>query len=81
MNTLALLILEHLKKAGTNAVPDGTLFIALRNMTRPVASEQEWATAIKHLVRRGFIDYEVSPLNDEKKWFIKEAGLVALRQA
>jgi hypothetical protein len=84
MNALALLILEHLAKAAGNMVPDGTLYIELKAMTRPVATEIDWKKAIRFLTAKGLIGTERDPVTDEVKHLILEKGeafLVKRRRA
>jgi hypothetical protein len=81
MNQLAKLILEHLDKAGTNMLPDGALFIELRDMPRPPATDLDWKITTGFLEKKGFIAFERDELTDEKMYYITEAGrLVRLRR-
>ena len=76
MNTLAKLILEHLDKAGTNMLPEGTLRLELREMMRPPASDMDFNIAFAWLEKKGFAASEPDELSEEKMWFITEAGRV-----
>lgn len=76
MNTLSKLILEHLDKAGTNMLPEGTLRVELREMTRPAATDLDFGVAFTWLEKKGFASFEPDELTEEKMWFITEAGRV-----
>lgn len=39
---IALLILEHLRKANGNPLPEGTLFVGIRYMTTPIAKRSQF---------------------------------------
>jgi hypothetical protein len=81
MNKLARLILEHLDKAGGHMLPEEGFYSELRQMCRPVATEDEWTDAIYLLLQKEYIGFKRDELTDEKKYFIKEAGQAVLRRA
>lgn len=80
MNTLALLILEHLQKAQGNMIPDGTLFIELKGMTRPASTQLDWKKAITFLTKKGLIGTDRDAITEEQKHYIEEAGTLFLRR-
>jgi len=81
VNPITLLILEHLAKAKANMIPEETLFIGIRNMTRPMASRPLFNRTVAELLKRKLIDFEKDEISGGRKLFIKEAGQVALRRA
>jgi len=81
MTKLARLILEHLDKAEPHMLPNDGFFSELRQMCRPVATEDEWTDATYLLLQKNFIGFKRDELTDEKKYFIKEAGQAVLRRA
>jgi hypothetical protein len=81
MTKLPRLILEHLDIVHPYALPEAGLYSELRQMVRPVATEPEWTDAIYHLLQKELIGFQRDRISDEKKFFIKEAGQVALRAA
>ena len=81
MTKLARLILEHLDIVHPYALPEAGLFSELRQMIRPVATDEQWTDAIYHLLQKEMIGFQRDKISDEKKYFIKEAGQVALRAA
>jgi len=81
MNELKRLILEHLDTVHPYAMPEAGLYTQLRQLVRPVATEEQWTDAIYDLLQKELIGFKRSVISDEKKLFIKEAGQVALREA
>ena len=81
MTKLARLILEHLDVVHPYALPEAGLFSELRQMVRPVATEEQWTDAVYHLLQKELIGFKRDVLSDEKNYFIKEAGQVTLRAA
>lgn len=80
MNALAKLLLKHLDVAAPYAVPEETLFTELRDLVRPVATEEQWTDTLYHLLQKEFIGFVRDDVSDEKKFFIKESGQTALRR-
>jgi hypothetical protein len=79
MTKLPRLILEHLD--GINYMtPEPGLFSQLRQMVRPVATDEEWTDAIYFLLQKEYIGFQRDEFTDEKKFFIREAGQAALRR-
>lgn len=76
---LVLNILAQAKARGGYAIPESTLKLEVPNKTRPHLTDVEWADLIIELQQREFIGHIADDLDDEKKFFIKEAGQTALR--
>jgi hypothetical protein len=80
VNALVKLILKHLDIAAPHMLPEETLFVNLRDMVRPVATEEQFRDAVYLLLQKEFIGFVRDELTDEKKFFIKEAGQAAYRR-
>jgi hypothetical protein len=81
MTKLARLILEHLNIVHPYSLPEAGLFSELRQMVRPVATDEQWTDAIYHLLQKDLIGFDRDVISDDKKYFIREAGRNALRDA
>lgn len=79
MNQLTMLVLEHLKKADGNPIPEETLFIELRQMTTPMAKRPLFDTVVQNLIKLKFIGAEPDRLTRGNNLFIKGAGRTYLR--
>jgi hypothetical protein len=78
MKALKLLILHHLKKADGRQVPEETLFLALSQMVRPVATKEQFVDCLLDLIKKEMIGFEEDDLTDERKFYIREKGVSAL---
>ena len=76
---LALNILDQAKARGGYAIPESTMKLEVCAKVRPQLDDVEWDDLIIELLQREFIGYLPDGLDEDKKFYIKEAGQTALR--
>ncbi len=76
---LLLNILLEARKRGGYAIPESTLKLEICSKVRPQLTDLEWDDLRIELQQREYIGHIPDALDDDKKFFIKEAGETALR--
>jgi len=76
---LMLNILNQAKMQGGYSIPESTLQLEITAKVRPQLTTVEWDDLCIELQQREMIGHLRDGLDDEKKFFIKEAGETALR--